>query len=52
MISNFLGQTARALGEGATDVVARGVINWEKTKITVNEKFATLTPNNQHNENK
>jgi hypothetical protein len=43
-LGNWLGKRARTLSENTTEVVAIGVVNWEKTKHTLNQKIATLTP--------
>ena len=43
-VGNWLGKRARTLSENTTDVVAIGVVNWAKTKHTLNQKIATLTP--------
>ena len=43
-VGNWLGKRARTLSENTTDVVAIGVVNWAKTKHTLNQKIASLTP--------
>ena len=43
-LGNWLGKRARTLSENTTEVVAIGVVNWEKAKHTLNQKIATLTP--------